>query len=85
MLTASLDYELPPDRIAQTPAEPRDASRLLHVRRDGGLEDRGFRELPRLLQEGDLLVVNDTRVRRARLNGETNAGPLELLVLEARQ
>jgi S-adenosylmethionine:tRNA ribosyltransferase-isomerase len=70
----AFDYELPSERIAQTPAEPRDSSRLLHVRRDGGLDDHVFTELPTLLRPGDLLVVNDTRVRAARLTGALGGG-----------
>lgn len=64
---SDLDYELPEDLIAQTPAEPRDASRLLVVRRgSGALEDHVFSELPHLLRAGDVLVRNDTRVFPAR-------------------
>ena len=54
-----LDYELPAERIAQEPVEPRDSSRLLVVPRDGSdLEDRFFRDLPGQLKPGDLLVMN---------------------------
>ncbi|MHB8490122.1 MAG: tRNA preQ1(34) S-adenosylmethionine ribosyltransferase-isomerase QueA [Candidatus Dormibacteria bacterium] len=82
MKAADFDYPLPAERIAQEPLAERDASRLLHLPPGGGLEDRGFRELPALLQTGDLLVVNDTRVRRARLHGVDAAGrDIELLVL----
>ena len=57
----------PTELIAQTPAEPRDASRLLVVRRAAGaLEDHVFSELPALLRDGDVLVRNDTRVFPAR-------------------
>ena len=67
MSLADLDYELPPALIAQHPIEPRDASRLLVVRRAGGvLEDADFRSLPDLLSAGDVLVRNDTRVFPAR-------------------
>ena len=83
MRSADFDYPLPAERIAQQPLAERDASRLLHVREDGGLEDRRFTDLPALLRAGDLLVVNDTRVRRARLHGHDAAGrDVELLVLE---
>jgi S-adenosylmethionine:tRNA ribosyltransferase-isomerase len=79
---ADFDYPLPVERIAQEPLAERDASRLLHVLAQGGLEDREFRDLPELLRPGDLLVVNDTRVRRARLRGVDSAGrDIELLVL----
>lgn len=64
------DYELPENLIAQSPAARRDESRLLVVRRDTSeLEHRTFRDLPDLLQPGDLLVLNDTRVLPARLLG----------------
>jgi S-adenosylmethionine:tRNA ribosyltransferase-isomerase len=79
---ADFDYPLPAERIAQEPLAERDASRLLHVLAGGSLEDREFRDLPELLRPGDLLVVNDTRVRRARLHGVDSAGrDIELLVL----
>src|SRR5690606_27431784 len=55
------DFHLPPERIAQTPAEPRDSARLLEVRPDA-LADRAILDLPDLLNPGDLLVFNDTRV-----------------------
>ena len=77
------DYPLSADRIAQTPVEPRDSSRLLHIEPDGGLTDHVFTELPALLRPGDLLVANDTRVRAARLLGRSAAGdPAEILLLE---
>jgi S-adenosylmethionine:tRNA ribosyltransferase-isomerase len=66
MRLADFDFDLPPDRIAQHPARPRDAARLLHVARDG-LADRLVRDLPTLLRPGDVLVVNDTRVIPAQL------------------
>ena len=73
-------FHLPPDLIAQTPAPERSASRLLDGR--GALPvDRIFKELPALLQQGDLLVFNDTQVVPARLFGEKpSGGQLELLV-----
>lgn len=80
MNTDLFDYDLPEGAIAQTPLEPRDASRLL---RTDPLEDRVFADLPGLLQPGDLVVVNRTKVRAARLIGhKTETGGLvELLVL----
>jgi S-adenosylmethionine:tRNA ribosyltransferase-isomerase len=81
--TADFDYALPAERIAQEPLPERDASRLLHGPEGGGLEDMCFTDLPELLRADDLLVVNETRVRRARLRGRDAAGrPVELLVLE---
>jgi S-adenosylmethionine:tRNA ribosyltransferase-isomerase len=65
-----LDYDLPPELIAQQPCPERDRSRLLVVhRRDGTLEHRQFVDLPDLLNPGDLVVLNDTRVLPARLIG----------------
>jgi S-adenosylmethionine:tRNA ribosyltransferase-isomerase len=69
MRTGLFDFELPAGRIALRPANPRDAARLLVVRRDGTLEDRAVRDLPRLLEPGDQLVVNDTKVIPATLHG----------------
>jgi len=68
MKTADFDFDLPEDRIALRPVEPRDSARLLVVR-EGGLEDRIVRDLPDFLQPGDALVFNDTRVIPARLSG----------------
>ncbi len=65
MLTSDFDFHLPPDRIAQHPARPRDAARLLVV--GDALQDRSIRDLPTLLRPGDLLVVNNTRVIPAQL------------------
>jgi S-adenosylmethionine:tRNA ribosyltransferase-isomerase len=79
----SFDYPLPLDRIAQTPREPRDSSRLLHLQPGGALADHVFGDLPYLLRAGDLLVANDTRVRAARLRGHREDGrPAEVLLLE---
>ncbi len=80
------DYRLPPERIAQYPAEQRDASRLLVCdRATGQCKDRVFSELPNLLRPGDLVVVNDSRVISARLLGglEPDGTQVELLFLKA--
>ena len=79
-----LDYDLPPELVAQRPAEPRDAARLLVYRRGTGtIEDRVFRELPSLLRPGDLLVRNDTRVFPARaFFRRATGGRVEVLFLE---
>jgi len=79
------DYELPPAAIAQTPAEPRDASRLLVLdRATGSIEHAHFRDVGRWLRPGDLLVVNDSRVLPARLVGDRSGGGVaEMLVLRA--
>ena len=68
--TAAYDYELPKELIAQDPAEPRDSSRLMVVHRGNrATEDRIFRDIPEYLNPGDLLVLNDTRVLPARVEG----------------
>lgn len=71
MKTDLFDFELPPERIALRPVSPRDAARLLVVRPDGNPEwsDKGLRDLPDLLEPGDALVVNDSKVIPARLTG----------------
>jgi len=74
------DFELPPELIAQHPTSERSASRLLDGRSSTPI-DRVFRELPDLLQPGDLMVFNDTEVMKARLFGEkATGGKLELLI-----
>ena len=80
MLTVDLDYPLPPEAVAQTPIEPRHASRLFDTR---NFSHRAFLELADLLEEGDLLVVNRTRVRAARLLGRKagTGGRVEALLL----
>lgn len=86
MKTSEFDYFLPPELIAQTPIEPRDASRLLVVdRATGQLAHRGFRDLPDYLRAGDLLVGNDSRVIPARLHGvKSTGGAVELFLLRPR-
>ncbi len=69
MDVALFDFELPEDRIALRPASPRDAARLLIVREDGRLEHALVRDLPSHLDDGDTLVLNDTKVFPARLRG----------------
>jgi len=83
MLTSDFDYDLPPECIAQTPVEPRDASRLLVLdRRTGQVEHTVFHELGSYLHPGDLLVVNETRVLAARLYArKPTGGKVELLLL----
>lgn len=79
----SYDYNLPEDRIAQTPAVPRDSSRLLvwHVK-DDKIEHRYFRDIPEFFNPNDLLILNDTRVIPARLNGvRITGGAAEILLL----
>jgi S-adenosylmethionine:tRNA ribosyltransferase-isomerase len=80
-----LDYDLPPELIAQTPVEPRDSSRLLvHRLATGEVEHRVFSELPDLLG-GELVVVNDTRVVPGRLRlRRSTGGSVEVLLVEER-
>lgn len=77
-------YDLPEERIAQTPAEPRDSSRLLvYNRADKSITDRVFSNITDYLQKGDLLVVNNTRVIPARMYAKTqHGGVVELLLLK---
>jgi S-adenosylmethionine:tRNA ribosyltransferase-isomerase len=83
MDTSELDYDLPPDLVAQTPIEPRDRARLLVYRLGSGdVEHRTIAELPALL-DGELMVVNDTRVTPARLRlHRASGGAVEVLLVE---
>lgn len=87
MKTSDFDYNLPPELIAQEPVEPRDASRLLVVkRRDGTLTQRCFSDLLEYLRPGDLLVGNNSRVIPARLHGsKPTGGEVEIFLLRATQ
>jgi S-adenosylmethionine:tRNA ribosyltransferase-isomerase len=83
MELADFDYELPDDRIAQTPIEPRDAARLLVDRGSAAPEHRHVRDLVDILRPGDLLVVNETKVIPARLVlRRRTGGAAEVLMLE---
>ncbi|HTH16679.1 MAG TPA: tRNA preQ1(34) S-adenosylmethionine ribosyltransferase-isomerase QueA [Magnetospirillum sp.] len=75
------DFDLPRELIAERPVAPRDAARLLHVTTDG-LADHIVRDLPALLQPGDVLVSNDTRVIPARLFGRRGEGGVEVTLHE---
>jgi S-adenosylmethionine:tRNA ribosyltransferase-isomerase len=81
--TADYDYALPPESIAQQPLERRDESRLMIVHRDTGtIEHARFADLPALFAPGDALVLNTTKVLRARLLGQRRSGaPAEILLL----
>jgi S-adenosylmethionine:tRNA ribosyltransferase-isomerase len=84
--TASYDYDLPEELIAHAPAPERDAARLLVVAHDGTLHDRVFTDFPSLLQPGDVLVINETRVIPARLHGRRpGGGAMEALLLRPRE
>jgi S-adenosylmethionine:tRNA ribosyltransferase-isomerase len=81
-----LDYALPEELIAQRPAERRDAARLLVHRRDGAIEHRRFSDLVDLLDPGDLVVANSSRVLRARIAvRRPSGGAGEVLLLEERE
>ncbi len=86
MKLSDFDYDLPEERIAQAPVEPRDSARLfVHDVPGDRSEHRTVRDLDQLLRPGDLLVVNDTKVRRARLVGaRASGGAVEMLLLELR-
>ncbi len=84
MRVADFDYHLPEELIAQTPIEPRDASRLLILPRESGeIEHRHFREIGAYLRPGDLLVANESKVLPARLYGQKldSGGGVEVLLL----
>ena len=85
MNTADFDFHLPEELIAQTPLEKRDASKLLIVNRETGeMQDKHFHSIIDMLESGDALVMNDTRVLPARLYGqkEETGGHVELLLLK---
>ncbi len=87
MKTSDFDYHLPPQYIAQTPIEPRDAARLMVLQRASGkIEHAIFRELGNYLRPGDVLVLNETRVIPARLYGRKipSGGKVEILLLSRR-
>jgi S-adenosylmethionine:tRNA ribosyltransferase-isomerase len=85
--TSDFDYHLPPELIAQTPIEPRDAARLLVVERSTGqLQHRSFRDIGEYLRPGDLLVGNNSRVIPARLHGvKATGGAVEIFLLRPAQ
>ncbi|EHD76311.1 S-adenosylmethionine:tRNA ribosyltransferase-isomerase [Streptococcus pneumoniae GA19101] len=85
MNTADFDFHLPEELIAQTPLEKRDASKLLIVNRETGeMQDKHFHSIINMLEPGDALVMNDTRVLPARLYGQKveTGGHVELLLLK---
>ena len=86
MQTSDFDYHLPESSIAQTPAEPRDSSRMLVLHRDSGdVEHRLFRDVGLFLRPNDLLVLNQTRVIPARIFAhKETGGKVELLLLRRR-
>ncbi len=85
---SSYFYELPPQLIAQTPAEPRDSSRLLVCGRDGSIKDSVFNKLGDLLFPGDVLVINESKVIPARLfavSDDQFTSEIEILLLRQRE
>lgn len=87
MRTDDFDYELPSGLIAQSPAEPRDSCQMMVVdRASGQIDNRTFSDLPEYMREGDLLIVNETRVLPARLPGvrDETGGAIEVLLLRER-
>ena len=86
MKTSDFDYYLPQELIAQTPATPRDSSRLLvYDRKTDKVEHKRFYDLPDYLKSGDVLVINDTKVLPARIYCYTaHGGKVELLLLKRR-
>lgn len=83
MLLSNFDYHLPLERIAQTPAEPRDSAKLLCLNRETGqIDDKIFRDITDILWENDVLVVNQTKVINARLKGtiESNNKECEIFL-----
>lgn len=87
MKTSDFNYDLPERLIAQTPAEPRDSSRMMVCNRNNGLRrDRIFRDITEYLRPGDVMVINETRVIPARLLGakESTGVPTEFLLLRRR-
>ena len=84
MLLSDLDFDLPPELIAQSPANPRESARLLVLNRDSGATQHAtMRDFPAFLRPDDLLVFNDSRVLRARLLGrKPSGGAVEALLLE---
>lgn len=72
------DFELDKDLIAKEPANPRDASRLLDLTEEDKISDRHFYDLPDILQKGDVLVFNDTKVIPARLYGKRGEAEVEV-------
>src|SRR5437016_5040040 len=78
MRLKDFDFDMPRSLIADRPCEPREAARLLFIPALGGFEDRQIKDVPMLLQPGDLLVFNDTKVIPARLVGRRGAASIEV-------
>lgn len=77
MKTDIFTFDLPLDRIANNPAEPRESAKLLRIKKDGRFEDLHISDLPNLLTDNDVLIFNDTKVIPARLYGKRNEARIE--------
>ncbi len=82
MKTEIFTFDMPEELIANTPAEPRDSSRLLHIRPDGGLSDYTVADLDKLLRPDDVLIFNDTKVIPARLYGTRGMAKIEVTLFK---
>jgi S-adenosylmethionine:tRNA ribosyltransferase-isomerase len=86
MKAVDFDFFLPPDLIAERPLKERDSSRLLVLHRDSSVEHKHFSDLPLYLNEGDLVLMNNTKVFPARLTGmKKNGGSIEILFVRERE
>ncbi|MDD4995341.1 MAG: tRNA preQ1(34) S-adenosylmethionine ribosyltransferase-isomerase QueA [Patescibacteria group bacterium] len=85
MFTSDFNYNLPQELIAQSPARPRDSSRLMVLdRKTGAIEHQHFYDLPEFLKSGDVLVFNETKVFKARLMGKLGGREIEIFLLRER-
>ena len=82
MKTEIFTFDLPAELIANEPANPRDSSKLLHLNPNGEITHHQTRDLDRILQKGDLLVFNDTKVIPARLYGLRNMAHFEITLFK---
>ena len=81
MQLSDFNFDLPDELIARYPLETRSASRLLHLNADGSYQDHQFTDILDLFDEGDLIILNDTKVMKARLKGKrASGGAIEVLV-----
>ncbi len=82
MKTDIFNFEMPPDLIANAPANPRDASRLLHINTDGSLSEHTVADLDKLLRPDDVLIFNNTKVIPARLYGSRGQAKIEVTLFK---
>ncbi|MFQ5885410.1 MAG: S-adenosylmethionine:tRNA ribosyltransferase-isomerase, partial [Thermoplasmata archaeon] len=82
MRLSEFDFHLPKELIAQSPAKPRDASRLMVLKNNETI-DRSFSDLVEYVEDGDVLVINDSRVIPARIHGrKSSGGRIEILLVK---